>query len=120
MNNQERDRSEIEARRLIQEAIRKLGWNIPESAEDVERLEAELADRSIDLPPHLSDPTALLDRERSTIPFSRPGSTESPTDTEENLAQAARFGGEIPDDVKTKMEQDRDAAEREWDEQTEE
>ena len=117
MSDQSAPKTDEEVERLIQEAVRKLGWSIPATIEDVKRLEEELGAENVELPESLRDPEQLLDSRRPSIPLS---SGPRVSDTEENLAQAARFGRTIPDETMARMENDREAAQQQSDEQAEE
>lgn len=98
--------------RTVHDAMMVRGWLIPRSEEEVMRAESELADHPVDLPKELEDPACLLDAIADCVPEPR---LRLPVNREaaENLARAAREGGEIPPEVEERMRADREKAERE-------
>jgi hypothetical protein len=98
--------------RTVHDAMLLRGWLIPTSEEQVLRAESELADHSVELPKELEDPACVLDaiadcvqEPRLRLPVNR--------EAAENLARAAREGGEIPPEIEERMRVDREKAERE-------
>lgn len=96
--------------RLVYDALRLSGHLPPTTVEEVARLEAEVGEYPTSLPGSLGDPLALL-RKRSTASVPKVIPFPPRTNAQENLARAARDGGEIAPDVEGTMKQDRDAAE---------
>ncbi len=96
--------------REVHDALKRLGWVIPQSEDQVRAAEAEQAGRGAPLPASIADPAKVLGR--------RPGGAElklsvfqpGPAD-QENLARAAREGGKIPPEIEERMRRDRQAAE---------
>jgi hypothetical protein len=103
---------ESEAERLVYEAFKQGGNFLPQTVEEVEAAEAELAGKPVELPPHLRDPLAILKRKAKprAVPH-KPVSTD--TTAAENMACAARNGSEIPPDVLAQMDADEARAEAE-------
>lgn len=95
----------------VYEAMKSLGWIIPQIPEDVEKSEAELAKHPIEIPARLRDAEAVF-RETSG---SRCRAPVPPTDfvSEENLARVAREGAAVPPEIEERMRRDREAAEHE-------
>jgi hypothetical protein len=96
--------------RLIHRALEQDGSLIPVSPEAVARVEAELEKEEFDLPACLSTFEKALERASENrnvkcIPLKLTASME------ENLARAARDGGDIPPEVEARMRADRAAAE---------
>jgi len=97
---------------VIHEAMRSLGWTVPQCEEDVLCAEAELAASPSPLPADLHDPNAAFQRRDESagsevlLPF--PGDA----DIDATLARAAREAGHIPPEIEQAMRRDREAAER--------
>lgn len=93
----------------LYQAIRSLGWLLPETEEDVLRSDGD--EGNIDLPSELRDPlAALVPRGRAAV--NREASACEETIAAE-LAQAAREGsGSISKETLEQMRCDREAAER--------
>ena len=96
----------------VHQSLTDMGWAAPESESDVRRAEAELSDSPATLPPALTDPASIFDTEAArgfavseTIKFS-PSAGVS-----QNLARAAREGGQISPEIEERMRRDRKAAE---------
>ena len=102
--------------RTIAEAMRIHGWILPQTAHDVEKAEEELRASPIDLPPPLVDPFALLSRQRRGVRLKSELFATIDSGLEENLAQAAREGKDIPPNIRQRMRMDREAAQKETDE----
>src|SRR5690349_20788727 len=103
------DLSDAEAERLLYEMMLQSGWLIPQTPADVERAEKEMQ-MPAELPQSLRDPLAVLDG-RTPVRLAPPPSVAADLTAAENMACAARHGGEIPPEVRAKMEQDRKQAE---------
>lgn len=103
--------SEQEIRELLPDALRLLDLDIPTTPEEVARAEAELEQEDICLPDSLKDPFAALER-RPRKRDSRKDQLPSEEVLEE-LRKVARFGSEIPDEVRSRMQEDRARAESE-------
>jgi uncharacterized protein YneF (UPF0154 family) len=94
----------------LHKALKKHGYNLPESEDEIEESEKALNEQNLpEMPKYLDDPIKILERGRiKTIEF------DSPTinaDAIRNLAMAAREGRKISEDVKKQMEKDRKEAE---------
>ncbi|MEO0461227.1 MAG: hypothetical protein AAF219_10320 [Myxococcota bacterium] len=89
------------------------------SPADIEMVDALLAvEDPIEIPASLGDPYSAWERGNrgtSKLVQLQPRLTPASSETRENLARAARSGGEIPSSVEEKMTADREAAEREVD-----
>lgn len=99
----------------IYEAMRRNGLVVPQTVEDVLRAEAEGAGRGEcgDLPAELQDPYSVLhhSHERRTLEF-RPIDRSEDSETEHEMARAARAGKEISAEIEERMKQDREAADK--------
>lgn len=104
--------SENAAERLVYEAFKQSGKFLPQSEEEVETAEAELASKPVELPPSLRDPLAIL--RRKAKPRAVPNlPAPADTDAAENMACAARNGSNIPPEVLAQMEADEARADAE-------
>jgi hypothetical protein len=114
-NKDKAQTSQGDFERAVFEAMRRGGWILPQTVEEVRRAEEELAANPVELPPGLADPYAVLDQPHRRIRLG--GQLEVGRDSilEQNLAQAAREGEGIPPEVKEQMRKDREAAENEKD-----
>jgi hypothetical protein len=99
-----------ELHRLVHWALEQDGSLIPISPEAVARVEAELESEEIDLPDTLSTFEKALER-ASENRRSKCLPLKLTNNVEENLARAARDGGEISPEVETRMRSDRATAE---------
>lgn len=98
---------------VLDEALRGAGLLLAETEEDILRSEPEI-DFDIELPEHLRDIDSTLEYGRKVLHegFSyRPVHNAQP-ETAAALAQAARNGKAIPEEILEKMQKDRDTAER--------
>jgi hypothetical protein len=96
--------------REVFKTLERLGWSIPLSEDEVARAEKEQEKNPVELPKGMEDPTRLLEKIKTSPPVVT-NSPSVPKFTEENLARAAREGGEITPDVEERMRQDRKEAE---------
>ncbi len=96
----------------VHEAIRSLGWVVPEYEDDVLRAEAELSAGAISLPGSLGNADAVFEGKasRGAVNVNLAG-LGTDTQVEEDLARAARKGGKITQEVEDRMRRDRQAAE---------
>lgn len=97
-------------------ALAPLGWRLPETEDEIAEAEEWAAEHPPNIPAHVADPAQALSRPRPRPVPLRPVSLEAEEDVEENLARAAREGGDIPAEVEERMQKDREDAEREIDE----
>ena len=97
----------------VHEALKAMGWLMPESEAEVQPAEAEVPERAAPLPAALLDPDKVFTgRSGAAAPLQA-----LPLDTvaDEHLARAARAGGPIPPEIEERMRRDRQAAEDELD-----
>jgi hypothetical protein len=103
----EKELSEQEAEQVVYEALRLCGAFLPQTVDEVARAEAEVDEHSVELPPKLRDPFALLERMQkgaTGLPFPRNRAVDS--EAVENLAFAAKNGSDIPPEVLSRMDED--------------
>ncbi|HUU59057.1 MAG TPA: hypothetical protein VMZ50_05905 [Phycisphaerae bacterium] len=100
----------------VHEAMKLMGWTVPESEDDVRRAEQELPASAAPLPGALADPKAVFDG-KAACGFADLKTPSFPPDAagEDHLARAAREGGPIPPEIEERMRRDREQAERESD-----
>jgi hypothetical protein len=89
----------------------KNGFIIPESDEEMQSFISSCESAEVELPEALKNPFDI--KRRGIV---EPGDLSGPEsedakEIEENLAQAAREGGEIPDHIRERMEENRRKAE---------
>lgn len=97
----------------VYDAMRRAGFVYPDTPEEVEKVERELAENPVLLPDQLADVSRVFDV------ISRPSATNAkdtirlPENPEIRigLARAAREGQELSEDLIQRMRQDRKAAE---------
>ena len=108
---------EEDAAPLVHDTLAEMGRLVPQTEDDAAAAEQRLRDSPIELPESLRDADAVLRRTEgsppSPVPF--PGNA----DVEATLARAAREGGAIPPEIEQIMRRDREAAEAELDDETE-
>lgn len=106
---------ELDAKILA--ALEKMGAVIPVTSEAVKLAEEYLDKNPISLPAHLQDPHSVLGettsqnggkQDRKVVSFVSPYQDA----IEQDLARAARKGGEILPEIEEKMRRDREQAER--------
>lgn len=95
---------------LLYAALLKKGLRLPFTADEVAAAERDLAEHGVTLPSSLAEPPDFHSPPRP-IKLVADKSLGRPADLEEDMARAAREGGEITEDVEEKMKQDRLAAE---------
>lgn len=97
----------------VHQALKSIGWTIPECEDDVRRAEAELSGSATPLPKSLTDAGAVFDRRPGSSNITPKPLAASPVyEVEDNLARAARQGGTIPPEIEQRMRRDREDAER--------
>lgn len=104
---------ELEAE--VFDAIRALGWAIPENEEEVKRAEAELAQEPVDVPDALRNADAVWNRVGHQEAGRQPSAFACNRVVLENLARAAREGGALTPEVEAQMRRDREQAEKSHD-----
>ena len=97
--------------RNVHEALKSLGWAVPECEDGVSRAEAQSPAAGPALPEALGDAGAVLDGKGGGLASARPHGFADDAASEENLARAAREGGKIPPEIEERMRRDRKAAE---------
>ena len=102
---------------VVYEALKCLGWAVPDSADDVRRAEAELSESPTPMPESLQDAAAVFEGKAAGGMANVSLTALGPdAQVEENLAQAAREGGKIPPEIEEQMRRDRLAAEQQLEE----
>lgn len=91
-------------------ALRALGLGVPHTVEEVAAAEAWLKKHGVALPASLLDLDGVFSGTKKKTLKLVPRDGESATF--QNLARAAREGGEIPREVEERMKEDRERAER--------
>ena len=102
----------------VREALSLLGWVLPQREEDVAFAERDLAEHPVALPGELGDAAAVFEREDDegeVVLGPLPSSADAYLDA--TLARAAREGSEITAEIEERMRRDREAAEREADDE---
>lgn len=101
--------SEASVEDLLPAALARTGIALPTTPEEVAREESDLERERIATPHRLRDPFAIFKPRpmRSEGPSPQAPSVE----VLDELRQAARFGGDISPDIRTRMEDDRAGAE---------
>jgi hypothetical protein len=89
--------------KTVHKHLKSLGYVFPQNKEDFEKLEEEVSKTKISKPESFKDPLKFLGRKLKKYQQQE----QSFEAYEQNLAQAAREGNEISDDVKKQMEQDK-------------
>jgi len=101
--------SEASVQDLLPSALARAGLALPTTPEQVEQEERELEREPIATPHRLRDPFAIFNPRPIRSEAASPPATS--VEVLEELRQAARFGGEISPDVRSRMEDDRAGAE---------
>lgn len=101
---------EIQFEKDLHSALRLEGILLPETEAEVSAAEAQNCGAAPPL--ELRDAYAVLKRARGRRRKAVPTVGAASSETEENLARAAREGGKIPPDVERVMQRDRETAER--------
>lgn len=94
----------------IHDTMRLGGWVLPKFPKEIERSEQLMAEEPVKLPQGLADPFAILSRPSRRPRFSVPLPESASGSAEQNLARAAREGGDIPPEVQEQMAKDRKAS----------
>jgi hypothetical protein len=118
---EEREARELEALEArVHAALRDEGGVIPQTEEEVARAEADWAKEPVELPEGLLEPPDLealsSDAPRRVL---RPPGFAGPARIFDDMARAAREGKPIPEEIEETLRRDREAAEREAEEGTE-
>lgn len=91
----------------ISKSLRKLGFIFPRSCTDFNQIEENIKVNNLAIPINLRDPSVFLGKK---VFQNHAAITLSLSDYSMQLAQAAREGNDISEDVKDKMEKDKLAA----------
>lgn len=94
----------------IHKSLSKLGFLFPKSVDDFNKLEFEIKKNPIAQPDRLKDPFHFLGQRSYYIAGQKIETEEF--DYPQNLAQAAREGKDIPEDIKRKMAEDKAISKR--------
>lgn len=103
--------------RAVDDAMRSVGWTLPQDEDAVAAAERDLADHLVDLPDSLTDATHTFDRAAAPDVTLRLPAAANP-DIDAALARAAREGRSIPPHIEQRMREDRAAAESQADAQS--
>ncbi len=93
----------------LKDSLKKAGYDFPETEEELDYLIEKFNKTNVVVPDELDDPIAILKQGMLSVKTDFNSSTDQEVDI--NLAQAAREGGTIDDEVKNQMNMDRKAAE---------
>ena len=106
MSNQDIDNNEEKA---FYKALKYYGIIFPETEEEITRFSERISQMTFKIPKKLDDPLAILEEGK----VEKVGKFNSFNDeyVDDNLAQAARDGSEITEDIWEKMKKDRKDAE---------
>lgn len=88
----------------IDSSLRQLGFVFPSSSADFNQIEENLKNDKFSKPASLQDPYSFLGKRRFNSGSKK---LANPNDYSVQLAQAARDGSEISDEIKTKMAEDK-------------
>lgn len=105
----EKDDSEFNDSLL--DSMKRAGYVFPETEEELDYVIDKFNNSKVIIPDDLNDPTSILKQGLLTVKTDFNSSTDQDVDI--NLAQAAREGGIIEEDVKSQMNKDRKTAEDE-------
>lgn len=110
-NKQNRPVSAEEVEAALNATLRDQGLLFPRTVEDISNIEAETDLADVPTPDSNAFRQFLRQRDDNKV-ISVPGQASALADEiAENLAMAARNGGEIPDEIRRKMNADRKVAE---------
>ncbi|MES2457890.1 MAG: hypothetical protein V4594_20190 [Bacteroidota bacterium] len=93
------------------DSMKRAGYVFPETEEELDYVIDKFNNSKVIIPDDLNDPTSILKQGLLTVKTDFNSSTDQDVDI--NLAQAAREGGIIEEDVKSQMNKDRKTAEDE-------
>jgi len=111
------DKNDPDFEASLHEAMKKAGFIFPETEEDLDSVLAHMDKmRASGFPAELDDPEAILRNGRLTL--NSPVDDGTDAEVEENLARAAREGGEINEEVSEQMKKDRKRADDEHNDRT--
>jgi len=116
MSRKRKNEKPAASERDVRAALTVMGWAPPTSEDHVADVEARLRDEPVELPARLADPAAVLgspEPEAKTTVLHLP---DAP-DIDATLARAAREGGTVTPEIEEIMRRDREAAEREMDDE---
>ncbi|MHC4717690.1 MAG: VOC family protein [Planctomycetota bacterium] len=116
MGRKRKNEEQTEMEQDVHAALIANGWLTPTREDDVDAAEAELRDDPVELPADLADPAAVFERAASEAQPALLRFPGSP-DIDATLARAAREGGTVTPEIEEIMRRDREAAEREMDDE---
>ncbi len=108
-NNDINDQQDPDFDYSLFESLKNAGYIFPENEEDIDRLLENFKMSKCVAPVDFNDPATILDNGFLSVKADFNDSRDEMIDS--NLAQAAREGGTIADDVNEQMKKDRKAAE---------
>lgn len=89
----------------IGRSLRHMGYLFPSTAADFKRIEGEISKEGVKQPAGLKDPFEFIGKRRFKKALG--DAVEDQNDYSLKLAQAAREGNEIPEDIKKRMAEDK-------------
>jgi hypothetical protein len=110
MTSGKKHSTQVNLAELVQRVLLKKGLSLPVTEEEVAAAEDDLAKDNVKLPSSLSEPPDFLSPPRG-IRARIASQVREPTDFEQEMARAAREGGQITPELEEKMRRDRIAAE---------
>jgi hypothetical protein len=110
-NDNINEREDPEFNHSLFESLKNAGYVFPENEEDIDRLLANFKKAKCIAPSDFEDPLTVL--KNGFLSVTTDFNSSRDKEIEANLAQAAREGGTIDDDVDSQMKKDRKAAEDE-------
>lgn len=116
MQSDKKNLDETQKGNFEQKLLRSLkvhGFVFPESDDEVEELYKNCLAGKLSIPEKLKDPAWVFEHNENSNSKVIKLSSSAPKEIVQNLAQAAREGKELSDDILSKMEADRKAAEKE-------
>ena len=109
--------NDMNKEKFFYKSLKRHGYIFPETREELQSFEDDIFKMKLKIPKKLDDPLEILKAGKTgEIPHFNSFHQD---EIEENLAQAAREGSDIPSDVWEQMEKDRKDSEEKDDEQTE-
>jgi len=107
--------AEARTEQALFEYLRRTGKIIPQTPEEIAEAQASLRPESVELPERLRAASVVERACKGLGQVLKMPQAETKGDVMENLARAAREGGELSDEVEVQMKLDRAKAEREAD-----
>lgn len=101
--------------KAFHKALKSYGYLFPETEAELQSFEESISKMKFQIPDKFNDPIAIL--KAGKISNVSQFNSFNDEEIEEHLAQAAREGSDIPEDVRAQMEKDRKDAEEKGDEE---